>query len=140
MTDGQSASQFWYQTHLGSKTRFMLLSDSCGFVCGASTLTRGWGLPNLLCSLGTDHIENTVSSSTFIVACAFISAEMCFVRHCLAVAVSSCCTIQAFSPLVKICTRSSAQLSSTLKMKAAGPSKCWCICTGLYLVSHLRRP
>jgi hypothetical protein len=139
MIDGQSASQFWYQTHLGSKTIFMLLSESCGFV-DVPSLTRGWGLPNLLYSLGTDHIENTVSSSSSVVAYAFIAADTCFGCHCLAVALSSCCTILAFSPLVKICTRSSAQLSSTLKMKAAGPFKCWCIFTGLYLVSHLRRP
>jgi hypothetical protein len=32
---------------------------------------------NLLCSLGSDRIENTVSNSSFIVACLFIVVETC---------------------------------------------------------------
>jgi hypothetical protein len=30
------------EPHLGPKARFLLLSDSCGFVAGSRTLTRGW--------------------------------------------------------------------------------------------------
>jgi hypothetical protein len=30
------------KSHLGPKPRFLLLSDSCGFLCGAPSLMRGW--------------------------------------------------------------------------------------------------
>jgi hypothetical protein len=32
MTDGQSAIYLCVNTHLGPKTRFLLLSDGCGYV------------------------------------------------------------------------------------------------------------
>jgi hypothetical protein len=51
-----------------------------------------WGstlLVSLLYNLGTDHIENTASKYSSVVACLFISVEMCLLTHYGAMASSS---------------------------------------------------
>jgi hypothetical protein len=53
-------------------------------------------------NLGTDRIENTASNSSYIFVCASIATETCFPIRCVATAVSSGCTILAFSPHVTI--------------------------------------
>jgi hypothetical protein len=62
-------------THLGPKTRFLLLSDSCGFVyVGALSDERAGLTYSSLCNLGTDLIENTISNSPYLVACVSVTA------------------------------------------------------------------
>jgi hypothetical protein len=63
--------------HLGLKTRFLLLSDRCGFVdqqCHSH--------PPSLYSLGTDYKVNTVSINVSD-CCVSVVTETCLPNHCL---------------------------------------------------------
>jgi hypothetical protein len=56
-----------------------------------------------LYSLRADHTENTISSSSSIVACWFVTAEMCSPRCCLAMTASTPSAILAFTHHVTVC-------------------------------------
>jgi hypothetical protein len=93
-----------------SSARYQLLTMEIPvLLCSRLTTNYEYWLTNfwfwsLLYSLGTDCIQNTASNSSSIVACLYVSMEMCL-SHCyLAMAVPSCSTILAFSHHVTICT------------------------------------
>jgi hypothetical protein len=91
-------------THLRPKIKFLLLSDSCGFVDvwqKDRLIVYNWSSSSSLYNLAMNRVEDTTSNVSSIVVLSFIAVDMCLLCRCLEMAASIPSIIPTFSRDIK---------------------------------------